>query len=410
MKKILNELEAWNNKLPNNIKAQKFKKMSNSEYIFFRGTNHLFWNFLSEKKYFEEFDNEEAITWIIGDLHAFNFGTYLNDNGKLIYNINDFDESVQHLFFYDIIRMAVSIILVANENQFTNSEIDEFVQKYIESYFDILKKYTQTGKFFKEITVINAYGKLDEHMEHVLENENRKKQLEDYTLIKHDNYSFDLSHAKLKSISEEEKMTIINTLKDYSSNLYQKHHFPENYFKVLDIAQRITSGTGSYGLKRYFVLIQGHKEKWKQRILDVKMQDFATPCRFIPKPEYNKYLNNGERFVKAYKALSKHTDNHLGYILLNNQAFSIHERSPYKSYFPTQILNTSTRFNKLTQQWATITATAHLRAGTLFNPSKIITNKELPKLKNLILDTAFEYEKFNASTYKRFIDKFFIDE
>jgi len=410
MKKVLNELENWNGKLPKATKGQKFKKMSNSEYIFFRGTNHLFWNFLSEKKYFEEFDNEEAITWIIGDLHAFNFGTYLNDNGTLIYNINDFDESVQHLFFYDIIRMAVSIILVAKENKFNDTQIDEFVQKYIESYFDTLKNYTQTGKLSNEITVINAFGKLDEHMGHILENKSRKKQLDDYTLIKQDNYSFDLSHSKLDPISEDEKHEILNAFEKYSSNLYEKHHFPENYFKVLDIAQRITSGTGSYGLKRYFVLIQGDEEKWKQRILDVKMQEFSTPCRFIPKPEYNKYLNNGERYVKACKALSIHTDNHLGYILLNNKSFSIHERSPFKSYFPTQILNTPTRFNKLTQQWATITATVHLRAGTLFNPDKIITNKEFPQLKKMILNTAFEYEKLNASVYKKFIDKFLIDE
>jgi len=224
------------------------------------------------------------------------------------------------------------------------------------------------------------------------------------------NYTFNLSHPKLSPISLEEKFKIVNTFEKYSSNLYEKHHFPENYFKVLDIAQRITSGTGSYGLKRYFILIQGLEEKWEQRILDMKMQEYATPCRFIPKQEYNKYDNNGERFVEAYKALSKNTDNHLGYILLDNKAFSIHERSPFKSYFPTQILNTATRFNKITQQWATITATAHLRAGTLFNPEKIVTNKEFPLLKKRIFNTAFEYEKYNASAYKIFIDKFFIDE
>ncbi|WP_432128418.1 DUF2252 family protein, partial [Streptomyces sp. bgisy082] len=38
-------------------------------------------------------DERTSRVWIHGDLHAENFGTYMNANGRLIFNVNDFDEA-----------------------------------------------------------------------------------------------------------------------------------------------------------------------------------------------------------------------------------------------------------------------------------------------------------------------------
>ena len=49
--------------------------------------------------------------WIHGDLHVENFGTYLNSDGRLIFDVNDFDEAYLGRFTWDLQRFAASLAL-----------------------------------------------------------------------------------------------------------------------------------------------------------------------------------------------------------------------------------------------------------------------------------------------------------
>ena len=50
--------------------------------------------------------------WIHGDLHVENFGTYLNSDGRLVFDVNDFDEAYLGRFTWDLQRFAASLALV----------------------------------------------------------------------------------------------------------------------------------------------------------------------------------------------------------------------------------------------------------------------------------------------------------
>ena len=50
--------------------------------------------------------------WIHGDLHVENFGTYLNSDGRLVFDVNDFDEAYVGRFTWDLQRFAASLALV----------------------------------------------------------------------------------------------------------------------------------------------------------------------------------------------------------------------------------------------------------------------------------------------------------
>ena len=47
-----------------------------------------------------------ARIWIHGDLHVENFGTYLNSDGRLVFDVNDFDEAYLGRFTWDLQRFA----------------------------------------------------------------------------------------------------------------------------------------------------------------------------------------------------------------------------------------------------------------------------------------------------------------
>ncbi|MGX1253349.1 uncharacterized protein (DUF2252 family) [Streptomyces ambofaciens] len=76
----------------------KFRKMAASAFAFYRGTAGLFYRDLTEDPEFGDqpggayLDERTSRVWIHGDLHAENFGTYMDSTGRLIFNVNDFDE------------------------------------------------------------------------------------------------------------------------------------------------------------------------------------------------------------------------------------------------------------------------------------------------------------------------------
>ena len=407
MKKIIEEIDNWNKELSKENKKKKYEKMSSSDYIFFRGTNHLFWNYAAKSKVLNTNSDFDTTTWIQGDLHAYNYGIYDNDKNQLVYDINDFDESCISDYQYDLWRMAASIILIGVENSHTKADINVYVEEFVLFYLKTLKSFIKNNKLPKAVTEKNAYGKLDEVLEQIKDNKSRKKQLDDWTRTDNGSKIFDLDHPKLIEIDKNLKEEI----KKEFANLHENKNFDENYFNILDIVQRVTSGTGSYGYPRYYVLIQGEANKTDANvILDVKLQTKPTACEYLENNTAKISENEGIRHMEAYKNLCKDTDNHLGYITLKEGSFSIRERSPYKSYFPTQVLNSSKRFKNMVEQWGKIIATAHLRAHDNFNAKKVIELNTQNNLAKKIVLLASDYNTFNAKAYKKFINHHYMNE
>ena len=90
----------------------KYRKMARDPHAFYRGTACLFFHDVTKEADEWAAHGAEKI-WIHGDLHVENFGTYLNSDGRLVFDINDFDEAYVGRFTWDLQRFAASLALVA---------------------------------------------------------------------------------------------------------------------------------------------------------------------------------------------------------------------------------------------------------------------------------------------------------
>jgi len=415
-----NQISKWNEHLSTKLKEEKYKKMAQSAYYFFRGTNFLFWKCFANDKRLNQFGSVKTTTWIQADLHAYNYGIYDNDNGDLVYGLNDFDESCIADYQFDLWRMSASMVLIALENGFVEKEIiSGFIKSFIDSYLNVLENYVLEGaQILEEVTKRNAFGKLDEVLKQVENKESRREMIKQWTTNQGGGLIFDLSYHKLGRIFLDKANEIQKAIPQYVTTLMNDiKDFDNGYFEVIDVAQRISSGTGSYGTPRYYILIQGEsKGKFKQRILDAKFQYKPCAYRFLDKKYQQKYdarfLNEGQRHKEAYESLNSYTDRHSGWIKLSEGIFSVRERSPYKSYFQASLLNTETRFNKLAKQWGSILATAHIKSNGDFDVINIVEKNALNKnqLSELVSTVAFEYSEYNNVIYKNFINKLFLNE
>jgi len=92
----------------------------------------------------DPFLNEKTSrVWIQGDLHAENFGTYLNSEGILVFDVNDFDEAYVGPFTWDMKRFAASLALIGYQKALSDDEIRHVIQVAARGYVKRVKAFAE---------------------------------------------------------------------------------------------------------------------------------------------------------------------------------------------------------------------------------------------------------------------------
>ncbi len=79
---------------------RKYRAMAADPFAFYRGTACLFYADVGDRPD-RWADERTGRVWIQGDLHAENFGTYMNGQGVLVFDVNDYDEAYLGHFMWD---------------------------------------------------------------------------------------------------------------------------------------------------------------------------------------------------------------------------------------------------------------------------------------------------------------------
>jgi hypothetical protein len=134
------QFEAWLGKtiklVPEDL-AYKHGQMRVDPFLFFRATYYR-WCQLWLK---ECPDLARATaTWVVGDLHLENFGTWRDSEGRLIWGVNDFDEAHPMAFTNDLVRLTVSAFLAADSNPAFDIKRTAICQEILRGYRECLEK------------------------------------------------------------------------------------------------------------------------------------------------------------------------------------------------------------------------------------------------------------------------------
>ncbi|MEA5532780.1 DUF2252 domain-containing protein [Crocosphaera sp. XPORK-15E] len=435
---VVKAIKAANSQLSDKIKTEKYCSLACELFTFYRGTNYLYWTDFSQDSRLKQFGNDKTKTWISADLHLNNFGAYNNDEGEIVFDLNDFDESVVADYQYDIWRMATSIVLGVSNNDPTSlttekrKDVEDAIDKFTESYLDTLASYLgndqENSTYF---TAKNTAGKVKDLLQEA-EDMSRQDLLKKWTEKDNNKPRFkspkEIKH-KLETASKDEKKAIKSQFFAYGNTLSGKLKYDENTFQIKDIAPRLKAGLGSLGTPRYYVLIEGDSDSLKDdRILDVKRQSKPTAYQVFSQAEKATYdqlfKNDAQRHEIAYSALTKHTDDYLGWMYLTDPKgnftgyYSVREVSPNKSDFEDIDFNLA-EANKqdlleVAQQWGQILATDHARADQDFDAKYVpyslekqvteITDGKHQEFRYLVKEIAFDYANQVQADYDSFVD------
>ena len=124
---------------------QKFRKMAAGPFAFYRGSACLFYADM-EREEDRWADERTSRVWIQGDLHAENFGTYMDGDGVFVFDVNDFDEAYLGHFTWDIKRMVASVALLAWMKAISDADIASLIETYVRAYMEQVRYFVESDR------------------------------------------------------------------------------------------------------------------------------------------------------------------------------------------------------------------------------------------------------------------------
>jgi uncharacterized protein (DUF2252 family) len=246
--------------------AMKLAKMAQSPFVFLRGACHLFYDSLPQTALFRD----APLAWCCGDLHFENFGSYKADNRLVYFDINDFDEAALAPATWDIVRLLCSIECGADEIKATRAQAQAASANCLAAYRHALGE----GKslWVERETSVGLVKSLLTG----LQSGERSVFLDKRSVKKGGRRVLKVDGGKALPATAADKLRVSAFLDEFAA-AKPEPGFPR-FFELVDVARRI-AGTGSLGVERFVVLVEGKGSPDRNYLLDLKE---ARPSALAP--------------------------------------------------------------------------------------------------------------------------------
>jgi uncharacterized protein (DUF2252 family) len=334
----------------------KFRKMARDPFAFYRGSAALFYADVgpAEDPWVTEAGSR---VWIQGDLHAENFGTYLAADGRLVFDVNDFDEAYLGHWTWDLRRFVASLALLCWQKALPDGVIDDLVGTYVRAYADQVRHYVSVSDDTEwALTLSNASGAVLDSL-HRAKLRTRFALLESVTVV--DGYRRRFTDQDgVRRLPDDERSAVVEAFAGYQDTIPDIKRGSTVLFDVLDVVGKTGFGIGSAGLPAYNVLIEGFNQALDNDVvLTLKQGNVAAPSRVVPLD--SPFLHHGHRTVLSQRALQAHADRFLGWTSLGGHGFVVSEYSPYEADLDWSDLTEPADMDELVSQLGRATAKIH---------------------------------------------------
>jgi len=289
-------------------------RMSVSPFTFYRGTAGIMAQDLSR------LPRTDIMVQAIGDCHLMNFGGYATPERTLIFDANDFDETLPASWEWDIKRLSTSFVLAARNNHLKEQDARDMAGMVINSY-------RTNMALFREMDTLDLwYMKFD--LETIRSNTriDQGRQLLDQAILKAHEQSNQKVYYKITSdvlgrpnITDHPPLVyhtadmeaghamISEFMHQYEDTLQADRRWLLDHYKIVDVALKVV-GVGSVGTRCYVVLLMN--ERQHPLFLQVKE---ARQSVLEPYTGPGPYQHNGQRVVEGQRLTQAASDIFLGW-------------------------------------------------------------------------------------------------
>ena len=290
---------------------------------------------------------------LCGDAHLSNFGAFASPERQLLFDVNDFDETLPGPFEYDVKRLAASFVIAARNNSFSKADTRA-------ATLTVISEYRMAMAQFAELPIMEVwYARISEDdvkaaMKTVqrefdaAESKAKKKErkTEDKAVakaVKRADAALRKAHSRT-SLQAFSKLTevvdgrqrivsqppvlvpmreldsyyglnpddleavVYKQFDEYRSTLADTRRRLLDRFQIVDAARKVV-GVGSVGTRAFIVLLEG-RDKKDPLFLQVKEATRSVLEAYLPK---SRFTNCGARVVHGQQMMQSASDIFLGW-------------------------------------------------------------------------------------------------
>jgi uncharacterized protein (DUF2252 family) len=297
----------------------RYSRMMASPFAFLRGSAIVMANDLAGTP------KSSIQAQLCGDAHLLNFGAYASPERTLLFDLNDFDETLPGPWEWDVKRLAVSFVVAGRDNGFDAADCRGAAQASVASYRQRMAEFSEMG----ELKV--WYSRIGEEEVRGLLTEARAGKKTTKKLSK--NVQKARGRDSLQALSKLTRVVdghrIINDdppllvripegddlrtqvyaiLESYKRTLQEDRRHLLDRFRFVDAARKVV-GVGSVGTRAYVVLLEG-RDRDDPLFLQVKEAGASVLESYV---ESSTYEHHGHRVVAGQRLMQAASDIFLGW-------------------------------------------------------------------------------------------------
>jgi uncharacterized protein (DUF2252 family) len=324
---------------------------------------------------------------LCGDAHLSNFGAFASPERRLLFDVNDFDETLPGPFEYDVERLAASFTIAAQNNGFTSQDAKTATLRSVSAYREAMHGFAQ----MRTMNVWYASLDADQILAAVRTSATAKHGKKELARTKHAVVQAH-SHDSLQALAslaakvdgqyrivsqppivvpmrdlaatygispDDIEPELHEQLRAYRSTLPEDFRQLLERFQVVDTARKVV-GVGSVGTRCFVALLQGRDDQ-DPLFLQVKEATSSVLEAHLPK---SRFRQHGERVVQGQRLMQAASDVFLGWTV---------GRDPSRHYYWRQLrdMKESAEVDQMTADGMTdyarmcgwTLARAHARSG-----------------------------------------------
>ena len=310
-----------------------------------------------------------------GDAHLMNFGVFAAPDRRLVFDLNDFDETLPAPFEWDLKRLAASFVIAARDNGFAGRDQRAAARAAVSEYQRVMAAFVQMPFLDVWYTRVDA----DRLLELLAPTASKKG----------------LSQAR-KGIAKAQRRTSLGALKrfaakveggfrikpdppvvvpiprdqlaasealirraygDYGATLSPERRIVLSRYHFADFARKVV-GVGSVGTEAYMLLLMGERDD-DPLFLQLKEAQESVLSPYAGASEYDQ---DGERVVQGQRIMQAASDSFLGWLTVSGKDFYVRQLRDMKGSADVAVMNPKGLRDYARVCGATL-ARAHARSG-----------------------------------------------
>jgi uncharacterized protein (DUF2252 family) len=284
----------------------------------------------------------------------------MNNEGRLTFDVNDFDEAYVGHFSWDVRRFVASLALLCWRKALPTQAVRDLARVYLRGYLDRVREYVTAEDSDFAFGLSNTEGAVRAILQQARSSK-RTLLLDSLTRIEDYERHF-REDGSIRQLEEPEYDKVAAAFEEYLRTIPRSERSRRQvFYKVKGIVGKKGFGIGSAGLPAYNVLIEGFDEAQENDIiLIMKQSNVAAPSRIVADERVRSYfIDDGHRAVISQRSLQTHTDPFLGYTTIDGVSFVVSELSPYKRDLDWEDLTEPSQMEPVLESLGQATAKIH---------------------------------------------------